>query len=47
MPMYKKIIFVKAIKVRIEVGEGTADEIVAMYTKLTEAERQELLKEFT
>lgn len=46
MPTYKKIIFVKAISVRIEGGEGTAEEIIRSYTKLTETEKLELLKEF-
>ena len=46
MAAYKKIIFLKAIRVRIQAGEGTPDEIIATYTKLTEAEKVELQKEF-
>lgn len=46
MPNYKKVIFLKAIKVRLESGEGTVDEIVETYTKLTEAERTELKNAF-
>lgn len=46
MPDYKKIIFLKAINVRIDAGEGSADAIIKTYTKLTEIEKEELLKEF-
>lgn len=46
MPAYKKIIFIKAIKVRVGTGEGTAEEIIATYSKLTEAEKAELQAEF-
>lgn len=46
MPSYKKIIFMKAIKVRIEAGEGTAEEIIDTYTKLTEEEKVELINAF-
>ena len=47
MQTYKKIIFLKAIKVRIELGDGTANEIIETYTKLTDNEKVELLMEFT
>ncbi len=47
MPGYKKVTFLKAIRVRIEAGEGTAQEIIDTYTKLSDAEREELRKEFT
>lgn len=46
MPTYKKIIFLKAIKVRVNAGEGTAEEIIKTYIKLTESEKEELFKEF-
>lgn len=47
MTGYKKVIFLKAIRVRIEAGDGTAQEIIDTYTKLSDAEREELRKEFT
>lgn len=47
MAAYKKIIFLKAIKVRVQTGEGTPDEIIETYVKLTEAEKNELRKEFS
>jgi len=46
MPHYKKIIFMKAIKVRVENGEGAAKKIIETYTKLTDKEKKELLSEF-
>lgn len=46
MPTYKEIIFLKAIRVRFESGEGTADTIIETYTKLTAAEKEELKKDF-
>jgi len=46
MPNWKKTIFVNAIKALIEAEGKPAAEIVATYTKLTEAERIELLAEF-
>lgn len=43
MPTWKCDIFVNAIRTRI-VSEGrTAEEIIVEYTKLTEAEKQEIL----
>lgn len=46
MPTYKKIIFVKAIKVRVEAGEGSIDKIIDSYTKLSAEEQDVLRKEF-
>ena len=46
MAAYKKIIFIRAIQVRIDAGEGTVNMIVNSYTKLTDNEKQELLREF-
>lgn len=46
MPTYKKIIFLKAIRVRFELGEGTVETITETYTKLTAAEKEELKNEF-
>lgn len=42
MQDYKKIIFLKAIRVRLVAGEGTVDTIINAYTKLTEEEKIEL-----
>jgi|GEM_PF-490156 len=45
MPAWKKIIFVNAIKARMEQENRTAEDIIAEYTKLTEAEKFEILTE--
>lgn len=47
MAAYKKIIFLKAIKVRYQAGEGTVNEIIETYAKLTEVEKDELRNEFS
>lgn len=46
MAEWKKSIFVKAIKTRIEKGEGTLGDILETYTKLSEEEKQEIRQEF-
>jgi hypothetical protein len=43
MPVWKKIIFVNAIRTRMAQENKTADIIIAEYTKLTEAEKTEIL----
>lgn len=45
MPTWKKTIFVNAIKARVTQEDRTADEIIQEYTKLTEAEKIEILTE--
>jgi uncharacterized protein (DUF433 family) len=46
MPIWKKTIFVNAIKARIIQESMTAEEIIEEYPKLTEAEKKEILDEF-
>lgn len=46
MPNWKKIIFINAIKARIQLESRTAEDIIKDYTKLTEAEKAEILSEF-
>jgi len=46
MPSWKKIIFINAIKARIQLENRTADVIIQDYTKLTEAEKTEILSGF-
>lgn len=46
MPAWKKIIFVNAIKARMQFESRTAEDIIQDYTKLTEAEKEEFLSEF-
>ncbi len=46
MPAWKKIIFVNAIKARIQLENRTATDIIQDYTKLTESEKTEILSEF-
>lgn len=46
MQDYKKIIFIKAIEVRMANGEGTAEEIIESYGKLTGDEKKELKANF-
>ena len=43
MPVWKKNIFVTAIKARMEQESRTATDIITEYTKLTEAEKTEIL----
>ena len=43
MPTWKKNIFVRAIKARVEQENRTADDIITEYTKLTETEKTEIL----
>lgn len=46
MPAWKKSIFVNAIKARMQLESRTAEDIIQDYTKLTEAEKEEILSEF-
>lgn len=46
MPIWKKTIFVNAIKARIMQESRAAEEIIEEYPKLTEAEKKEILDEF-
>ena len=43
---YKKVIFLRAIKVRVANSEGTAEEIIESYGKLTGDEKKELKANF-
>lgn len=43
MPGWKLSIFVSAVRAQMERYGGTADEIVAGYTKLTEEEKAEII----
>jgi len=45
MPLWKKLIFVNAIKARVEQEDRSAKEIIKEYTRLTEAEKTEILTE--
>lgn len=47
MQTWKKMIFVNAIKTRVQNGEGTAEEITNSYTKLTAEEKAILIAEFS
>lgn len=47
MSEWKKLIFVNSVKVRVQSGEGTANEIINSYTKLTEDEKVILRAEFS
>lgn len=42
MAEWKKYIFIKAIEARVSNQEGTVEEILITYTKLTDSERKEL-----
>lgn len=42
---WKKTIFVNAIKTRMKEENRTAENIISEYTKLTEAEKAEILAE--
>jgi hypothetical protein len=46
MPIWKKTIFVNAIKARVQMESRTAEDIIQDYPKLSEAEKEEILKEF-
>lgn len=46
MPTWKKSIFVNAIKARIQLEDRTAEDIIEDYPKLSETEKEEILKEF-
>jgi uncharacterized protein (DUF433 family) len=43
LPAYKLNIFTNAVIARYENGEGTVEEIVATYTKLTAEEQQQVI----
>ena len=43
MPIWKRNIFVNAIKSRMVSEDRTAEDIITEYTKLTEAEKAEIL----
>ncbi len=43
MPTWKKNIFVRAIKARIEQEQRTAEDIIAEYMALTSEEKTEIL----
>nr|WP_308743530.1 hypothetical protein [uncultured Anaerocolumna sp.] len=45
MPSWKLCIFKRAVIIRCGVGEGTVEEIVSTYPKLTEEEQQEVIAE--
>ncbi len=45
MPVWKKTIFVNAIRARMEMEGRTAEDIIQEYTKLTEEEKVEILAE--
>lgn len=45
MPVWKKIIFVGAIRTRMEMENRTAEDIIQDYPKLTEEEKVEILAE--
>ena len=45
MPVWKKTIFVNAIKARMEMDDRTAEDIIQDYPKLTEEEKVEILAE--
>ncbi len=43
MPQWKRNIFVTAIKARMQNESRTAEDIIKEYTKLTDAEKAEIL----
>ncbi len=47
MPLWKKIIFVNAIKARLAMENRTVEEIIETYSKLSESEKEELLSELS
>ena len=46
MEAWKKAIFVNSIKVRLQNGEGGAEEIINSYAKLSDGEKEILKAEF-
>lgn len=44
MPIWKKTIFVNAIKARMEIEKRTKEDIIMDYPKLTETEKAEILQ---
>ena len=44
MEEWKKIIFVNAIRTRMDYEDRRAEDIILDYTKLTELEKQEILE---
>ena len=47
MEAWKKAIFVNSIKVRLQNGEGSAEEIINSYAKLSDGEKEILKAEFS
>lgn len=47
MEAWKKVIFVNSIKVRLQNGEGSAEEIINSYAKLSDGEKEILKAEFS
>lgn len=45
MPIWKKNIFVNAIKARMKMEDRTSEDVIQEYTKLTEDEKAEILEE--
>ena len=45
MPVWKKTIFVNAIRARMVMEDRTAEDIIQDYPKLTEEEKVEILAE--
>jgi len=45
MPVWKKTIFVNAIRARMKMENRTAEDIIMDYPKLTEEEKAEILAE--
>lgn len=43
MPIWKKTIFVNAIRTRVNQEERTKEDIIKEYVKLTKAEKKEIL----
>lgn len=46
MPEWKKQIFVKAVDIRIKSSEGSVEEIINSYPKLTDIDKEEILDFF-
>lgn len=47
MAVWKKIIFVNAIKARMQIESRSAEDIIQDYPKLTEAEKTEILADLS
>lgn len=43
MPVWKKNIFVNAIRIKMKQDGRTAEEVILDYPKLTDSEKQEIL----